>query len=62
MKKLAKSIFAFFILMMIFISFSSNVYAGRWRRTKVGWWYDYGDGTWPASKWRWIDGNADGIG
>ena len=62
MKKLAKSIFAFFILMMIFMSFSSNVYAGRWRRTKVGWWYDYGDGTWPASKWRWIDGNADGIG
>ncbi len=27
----------------------------------TGWWYDYGNGTWPANSWQWIDGNGDGI-
>jgi len=25
------------------------------------WWYDYGDGTWAAGGWYWIDGNRNGI-
>lgn len=32
-----------------------------WRLDGVGWWYDNGDGTWPANGWHWIDGNHDGI-
>lgn len=32
-----------------------------WRLDAVGWWYDNGDGTWPANGWHWIDGNMDGV-
>lgn len=33
------------------------VQAGTWKHDSTGWWYDYGNGTWPASSWQWIDGN-----
>ena len=35
--------------------------AGQWKQDATGWWYDNGNGTWPASTWQWIDGNQDGI-
>lgn len=35
--------------------------AGTWESTERGWWYDRGDGTYPALQWEWIDGNGDGI-
>ncbi len=34
--------------------------AGTWMKNDTGWWYDYGDGTWPAGTWLWVDGNRDG--
>lgn len=40
---------------------SMSAYAGTWQKNAQGWWYDNGDGTWPASTWQWIDGNNDGI-
>lgn len=40
---------------------STKVYAGVWKQDSVGWWFDNGDGTWPAGTWKWIDGNVDGI-
>lgn len=33
----------------------------KWQQNDIGWWYDYGDGQYPVSKWEWIDGNRDGI-
>lgn len=32
-------------------------FAPKWVQNEVGWWYDYGNGSWPASKWEFIDGN-----
>ena len=40
---------------------SMSAYAGAWAKNAQGWWYDNGNGTWPASTWQWIDGNNDGI-
>lgn len=34
--------------------------AGQWKSNDRGWWYDNGNGTWPANAWQWIDGNNDG--
>ena len=37
-----------------------TAFAGTWESTERGWWYDRGDGTYPALQWEWIDGNGDG--
>ena len=42
-------------------AFAVNAYAGRWVQDSTGWWYDWGNGSWPASSWQWIDGNSDGV-
>ena len=39
----------------------SSAWAGTWKQNNVGWWFDNGNGTYPASTWQWIDGNNDGI-
>lgn len=36
-------------------------YGAQWQMDHIGWWYDNGDGTWPAGQWQWLDGNGDGI-
>lgn len=41
--------------------FSVTAFAGQWVNGSAGWWYDNGDGTYPASTWKWIDGNGDNI-
>lgn len=38
-----------------------SAYAGQWKKNNTGWWYDYGNGSWPAGCWQWIDGNNDGV-
>ena len=40
---------------------SISAYAGAWAKNAQGWWYDNGNGTYPANTWQWIDGNNDGI-
>ncbi|MBQ7535767.1 MAG: hypothetical protein IJT43_09145 [Stomatobaculum sp.] len=35
-------------------------FAGQWVLDDEGWWYQNDDGTYPASEWKWIDGNVDG--
>ena len=39
----------------------SSAMAGTWKQNNVGWRFDNGNGTYPASTWQWIDGNNDGI-
>lgn len=43
------------------LGFSLTSLAGQWKQDSVGWWYDNGNGTYPANQWQWIDGNGDGI-
>lgn len=45
---------------LLTVASSILVYAGTWMNNTTGWWYDNGDGTYPASCWQWIDGNNDG--
>jgi len=44
--------------MMLFPS-----YAGEWRWEQSGgkWWYQEDSGSFPTGKWKWIDGNRDGV-
>lgn len=44
-------------ILSLFVCFTS--FAG-WRSDGNGWWFDNGNGTWPASCWLWVDGNQDG--
>ena len=50
---------------MMTMAASAQVYGGTWRLgvepKQDTWWYDYGDGTWAAGGWYWIDGNRNGI-
>ena len=38
-----------------------TAFAGTWKSDANGWWYDNGNGSYPAAQWDWIDGNNDGI-
>lgn len=50
------------ILAMAFsLSMGANAFAGTWQLDANGWWYDNGDGTWPAGCWLQIDEDGDGI-
>lgn len=35
--------------------------AGSWQLDENGWWWRYGDGSYPTDCWQWLDGNQDGI-
>ena len=37
-----------------------TAYAGSWKQDSTGWWWQNDDGTYPVSKWEWLDGNGDG--
>lgn len=43
------------------LSMSILTYAGEWKQDTIGWWWQNDDGTYPANKWEWLDGNKDGI-
>jgi len=64
MKKLSKILFG----TIIAISAFSNTSLAASEGWKLGlnsnndkWWYEYANGTYPANRWEWIDGNNDGI-
>ena len=42
------------------LAMSMTAFAGQWNQDGNGWWYDNGNGTYPANCWQWIDGNNDG--
>ncbi|MDO4324701.1 MAG: hypothetical protein Q4E24_01485 [bacterium] len=56
MKKIATMIMTGIMAAVI----SMTAFAGEWKADQNGWWYDNGNGTWPANCWQWIDGNNDG--
>lgn len=40
---------------------SAPAFAAGWQKDANGWWWQNANGSWPASKWQWLDGNNDGI-
>ena len=38
---------------------AATAYAAQWVPDSSGWWYQEDGGSWPASTWKWIDGNQD---
>ena len=48
------SIVIFYVILTIFAA--GNAFAGSWEKDTNGWWYDIGDGTYPADSWYLIDG------
>lgn len=42
-------------------SFSITAMAAGWQKNDTGWWWQNGDGSWPANSWQWLDGNNDGV-
>lgn len=56
-----KNILVAIITGIISIGVVMPVFAGQWQQNERGWWYDNGNGTYPANVWQWIDGNGDGI-
>ena len=50
-----------FIGIALTAAMSVSSFAGQWKLDDTGWWYQNDDGSYPASEWKWIDGNGDGI-
>lgn len=61
MKKLIKRSVALLLAVMVLAGTAMTVMAANWQQDATGWWYDNGNGTWPANSWQWIDGNGDGV-
>ncbi len=43
------------------LSMCIPAFAGQWVSNSTGWWWQNGDGSWPANSWQWLDGNKDGV-
>lgn len=56
-----KKIFVLTLSVLMACVFSMTIYAGEWKTGKDGWWWQNEDGSYPVSKWEWLDGNDDGI-
>lgn len=61
MKKILTLICTFFMVIIM----AGTAFAGTWKTGQAPdqdkWWYDNGNGTYPANGWNWIDGNNDGV-
>jgi len=42
------------------VAFAFTAMAGTWKMAAGGWWWDNGDGTYPAGCWQWCDGDNNG--
>ena len=47
MSKMLKTLIVSAMFSMIFVITS---FAGTWKQDAKGWWWDYGNGTWPVAK------------
>lgn len=50
-----------FLAVVLTFAASITAFAGTWKQDARGWWWDNGNGTWPANTWQWCDGNGDGV-
>ncbi len=56
-KMVGKVLFGAAMAMMM----TSTALAAGWQKNDTGWWWQNDDGSWPANKWEWLDGNNDGV-
>lgn len=56
-----KKLFTVITTLAACLIFAMSSYAGTWILDNVGWWWQNDDGSWPASRWEWLDGNRDGL-
>lgn len=47
-------------VMSAMMSMTAFAGMGSWQQNETGWWWQRTDGSYPASEWKWIDGNGDG--
>lgn len=47
-------------VMSTMMSMTAFAGMGSWQQNETGWWWQRNDGSYPASEWKWIDGNGDG--
>lgn len=61
MKKYTKTLLGLAGVLIMSCFSGTTAFAAGWVLDSTGWWYDNGDGTWPAQSWKWLDGNQDGV-
>ncbi|MSS38739.1 hypothetical protein [Clostridium porci] len=47
-------------VMSMAMSMTAFAGMGSWQQNATGWWWQRTDNSYPASEWKWIDGNGDG--
>ena len=56
-----KKLFTMIAISAMTLSMSFSAFAmGSWQKDENGYWWQYTSGGYPASTWKWIDGNGDG--
>ncbi|WP_051671397.1 hypothetical protein [Oribacterium sp. P6A1] len=58
---MVKPIKYLFTVMITASMLSTTAFAGQWIKEGKCWRYNNGDGTYPTSTWKWIDGDNDGM-
>lgn len=58
MKKIIR---LFAVTALLSLSMAATAHAGAWKQDSYGWWWQEEDKSYPASAWKWIDSNGDGI-
>lgn len=53
-KKLLIAVMAGFMTMAL----AMPVFAGEWKQSEAGWWYENDDGSYPNGGWTWLDGKC----
>lgn len=60
---MTKKVFGVVLAAALSVAMAGSAFAGTWRTGQGSdsgkWWYDNGNGTYPANSWQWIDGDAD---
>ncbi len=46
--------------MSMIMSMTAFAAMGSWQQNETGWWWQRTDGSYPASEWKWVDGDGDG--
>lgn len=58
MKNNKKEIQIALIAILIVFNTGITAFAGQWRKSLSGWWYDNGNGTWVSNGWKWIQNSS----
>lgn len=60
-RKWMKQAAALAMTALVMTGTATTTFAGQWKQDSKGWWWQNDDGSYPANKWEWLDGNKDGV-